>query len=250
MATKTSANFLLGLALLAPTSFALGQTDQLSPSEIHAEPGYSTSNTPSKGASWSARNGRKFQATVGGGFIVFPVTGLGLSGAYTLSPRLTLGLSYLTGSVTMNDEELDSSSRDARTTSRLEVDASLLLLQARFFVGNSFYVTALAGQRQLEARINVDTIYGDGVSDKINVNSAVVGASIGNEWTFANGLTLGADWIGLTVPVASSVSSSTGSYGTVSERQKELAADGEDAAESLGKTTTALGLVSSIGLRF
>jgi hypothetical protein len=100
------------------------------------------------------------------------------------------------------------------------VSGQSLGLGIKNFIANSFYYTGSLNYRQIEysEAENFGSIY-DYAYD-FSGNATTGDFSIGNQWHWQN-FTLGCDWIGLSVPLASSIDSETVS-GNIAEAQDNL----------------------------
>lgn len=131
-------------------------------------------------------------------------------GEKTVAFTTTLGINpFIVGGLTgaflldgFNNAEVSfySSATNAAGTSRLV--ANTVALNWRHYFGNSFNMRVGAAQRNL--RINykhegVDGVKYGGVM--AYVSSGGIYTSIGNQWQFGGGFTLGCDWVGFYIPV-------------------------------------------------
>lgn len=199
------------------------------------------------GESWAARS--KFKYGVGLGPATSGMGGVGgtvFEGFYLQSPGMQWGLSYFTGTYNLEtDEDPNFILNEA------SVSGSLALARLRYFMGNSFYITASVGQRSIEATIDVEsTTAVNQIIITSNSSSIVAGLNIGNAWTWDNGFTLNADWFGYYVPLSSSYTSSTTTRGDVTAAQQVFAEEAETLGKSLGETPHAQALIFTLGILF
>ena len=183
------------------------------------------------------RQEKTVTATIGGGFVVAPVSATAFELGYFATPDLLLQVGYSDGTF-----DLDFFS----------VEASVLEFDAKYFIGNSFYVKGGLADRQLSLK-NV-SCYACGTSGQNTqlgnygyVASLVVDASIGNEWQFKY-LTLGCDWFGVMEPLAILKSQTTATVAANLSASDQ--SDLNDTWSRLGKTLSFELLHFYIGLSF
>lgn len=107
-------------------------------------------------------------------------------------------------------------------------DTRALSASLKKFVGNSFYLRGGAEYRQVKYRQHDEDwliLSSTSTRNKSDLsfdgNMTSVTFSIGNQWQFS-GFTIGADWAGVTMPLASSLKSETASVtGTVSSSDQQ-----------------------------
>ena len=170
--------------------------------------------------------------------------------AYNLGPSLQLGVRALNGSRDLK-KDVDTNKYVLTNLEKADLQMLHVLAQARFFFGNSFNVALGTGMRWVKYAIKVSSKQtSDTVSHSANVNSFVFGASLGNQWVFSNGLTLGCDWISYYQPVASSVKTTTTATGSTSGELKKLSDDLSDTGNKIGKIGAPFILGMQIGFMF
>lgn len=180
--------------------------------------------------------------------------GLGMSYgadfAYNLGPSLQVGIKAVTGSRDLKSD-VDKNKYVLTNLDKADLNMAHALAQARFFFGNSFNVGLAAGMRWVNYSIKVSSKQTpDTVSHSAQVNSFVLGGSLGNQWVLDNGVTLGCDWISFYQPVSSSVKTVTSATGTTSGELKKLSSDLSDTGEKIGKIGAPFVLGMQIGFMF
>lgn len=197
-------------------------------------------------SSASARVKKAAGVAVGGGAVVGSAGGFDIEGYWAANSTLQLGVAYMSG-----QKDLGTIDDANYTVSDFGVTAQMALVRARYFFANSFNGSLLLGQRLIHGRATIESkTSSDRVVFEVNSSSTVFGVTVGNHWAWANGLTIGADWYGYYLPLASSSSSSTTTEGTISAAHQQVADDAEKAAEELGKTPNDQALVATLGYMF
>jgi hypothetical protein len=173
-------------------------------------------SSPSTTRTSSAQNRRKLAATVVGeiGLIEFPQFGYGVRAAFILSPRFQMEM----GIAHSEFEFLGF-----RNTS------DLAWSRAKWFAGNSFYVTGGLGVRMFEAitpryDFKVDTGFETSTAASYERTSLMGDLAIGNQWQFSS-FTIGCDWAGIMSPLATLSESSTRNPPSKSDDSSSLADD-------------------------
>lgn len=162
----------------------------------------------------------------------FQVGVFGAAGTYDLKPLLddyqSLGISY----------------------DKAETSYSLFYGQARYFVGNSFFVNGGIGQRSFTSTFAISDNSGNSLDLSTEASSIIAQFGIGNIWSFDFGMVLGCEWIGYTQPLSSSYSSTISAKGVVSGYIQDLQGDAEKLAKTTAESGTAMALVGSLGFAF
>lgn len=196
------------------------------------------------GSSEGIRKKRKYGAKIGGGNVIGGLSGIMAEVDYFVSPSFVTGIGLYSGSLSLPDL---STSATIMTTGKLS--GTMIFTKAKYFVGNSFYLTGVFGQRTIEAHAEIFTVgKTDGIIVNTNSSSITVGLNIGNQWSFDSGFTIGVDWIGYHNPIFASSSSSTETKGVVTTNHEEFAKDSEELAETLGAVGS--GTLFVLGLGF
>jgi hypothetical protein len=210
----------------------------------------------SDGSSQFARSMTRAGAQIGAGFFVGAVPGTQLVGYYSIMPDLQLGLSYGFGSYDL------SSTIDDTSTTRVDealLSATLLSVNAQYFVGNSFYVVGGLGQRTVNADFDIQsTLIDYGLKGTLESNTTVLVLGLGNQWQWDSGFTLGVEWIGYAVAMGASSSGNLDETGTAAASapasQKDdldkLESDANDTAETIGELSSPRLLMLSLGWAF
>ena len=183
------------------------------------------------------------------GMLFGGISGGGLDGFMHKSPSLLLGGAFYSGGTDFKDS-LNEDKSSVRLN-KAEVSDYMFLLQARWFVGNSFNLTGGLGQRKISASFEAESVSsGDKVGIDVDVTSLVAQFALGNTWSFKSGFVLGADWIGYSYPLTSSRKVSSSATGSVSSALQDFQDIGEDLGDSLGKAGAAMLLVLNVGWAF
>lgn len=202
---------------------------------------------PKTGSQSERRSSKKFGSAVGFGFVIGgSALGTDLEGYWFQSKNLSLGLGYMSA-----NSELEKIEDADFTTENFRLSAQLIGLRSRYFFGESFNMSAFLGQRVIRATVTIQSKSStDKVDLAITTNSLMFGITVGNHWVLANGLTLGADWIGYFVPLDSSSKSTTKTEGRVTAVHDELAKESAEGAADVGKAPNGQLLVATIGYSF
>ncbi len=195
----------LTLMLSCLTQSALAQNDKGQPQTVER---YSVGASDTSDAN---RVGKRFYLSAQPiGFAVAPVPAIGLNAGYYLNPDLILQVEYSSGKLPRLFYDLE-----ART----------LAFNAKYFFGGSFYMKGGAAYRQLAIK-NVTCLFCSQpnrvlLEDAGAADSIAAELAIGNQWQWDN-FTLGCDWIGLMVPVATiGVRNSFSTKSTISKSDRE-----------------------------
>ncbi|SMF47913.1 hypothetical protein [Pseudobacteriovorax antillogorgiicola] len=191
-------------------------------------------NRSKTSADW--RSEKPFTVGAELGWFVFPISGAGARIGYNLNPNLNVGFRFAAG-------EWDASplvSEGIYTTiDTFTLDASIVEVDAKWFVGNSFYWRVGLGQRQINSDISVTDQYdGTNITATLESTSSAVSIGLGNIWTLDSGLYLGGEWIAASIPLGSSFSSSVTSNAITDEDLRDLVEDMEEVSEDFGTVTT------------
>lgn len=197
-----------------------------------------------EGSSEGVRSKRMFGVKIGGGNVIGGLSGPMAEVDYFISPSLVTGGGFYSGSLTLTD--LSSS---ATITTIGKLSGTMIFAKAKYFVGNSFYLMGVFGQRQIDSEAEIFSVgKTDGMIVNTSSSSITVGLNIGNQWSFDSGFTIGIDWIGYHNPISASSSSTTETKGVITANHEEFAKDSEELAETLG--TVASGTLFVLGLGF
>ncbi|MBP9706057.1 MAG: hypothetical protein KBD78_00330 [Oligoflexales bacterium] len=207
----------------------------------------------SDSSSTSARLNKKASVEGRLGFIVAPISGTGVGAFFHVNQNLHVGISHVSGTYDFSDD-VDAPEDTTSTMEQADLKASLTQVFARYFVGNSFYLSGGLGQRKVQADLDVrSTVFDHRINGSIKADSTVLNVSIGNAWSWDNGFFIGCEWVGLTVPLSNSNSGELTLSGTGVEEDaefKKLKNDTEDVAELFGESTMASLLILHLGWAF
>lgn len=170
-----------------------------------------------------------------GGFAHGSVPGMGFGYRYAYSDTWKFMGEFVAASLDLRDS-LQTNTVEA---TRAELSSQDILLKSQFFIGKTFFIEGGLGQRSvtidLGARDRIADIYAEA---KMESKSIVAQFSIGNEWTFAENLSLGCEWIGTMVPLSSSSRATLNSNFEVGPSFAQARADLTSLSEKIGRSTT------------
>ncbi len=175
------------------------------------------------------RRGLGLRAGLG---VVGSIPGVGLEAWYASSSRWQWGGLVEAGALDLAPELQREA--DIRIE-RFLLTGALALGQARYFWGNSFFVSALIGGRQIHGSYAFADDSGNALLGDINVVSGVVGLGLGNLWSWDNGVFFGGQWAGLVVPIYSSATVTTTTEGAVSALIHDIQTEADALGKSIGE---------------
>jgi hypothetical protein len=105
-------------------------------------------------------------------------------------------------------------------------------LEARYFFGTSFSLLGGLFYRNIKSTINMTDFLQRSIDGSTSSTAYGPVLAIGNHWTMGNGFQFGCDWLGVTVPLQGTHSTSINASGA-SQAMKD---DVTDRYESLAKT--------------
>jgi hypothetical protein len=235
-------------ALAQTPSAAPASSSQMAPAGTTAAP-VAAASTPSSSAnddaSAHAREGHQFGVNAVAGMPVFPFPGGGIDGFYMITPDLHVGLSATFGRLDLksradkksDDDDDDDDDNDANLK-KLQGKTQLIMVHARWFVLNSLNVGAGLGHRKVSADYEVESSDETAkIKGSIDTTSVVAHFTIGNQWTWDNGFTIGADWFGVTPALSSKTDTDYSTTGVPDDKTKDLNKDTKKFNEQFGKTT-------------
>jgi hypothetical protein len=190
-----------------------------------------------------ARLNRTFGVNALVGMPVFPFPGGGIDGFFMITPNLHVGLALTAGRLDLKsqadkeDDDDDDDDKDA-TLKKLQGSSTLVLVHARYFVLNSLNVGAGLGHRKISADYEVESHDETArVKGSIDTTSIVAHFTIGNQWTWDNGFTIGADWFGVTPSLHSKTDTDSSTTGVPDDETADTNKDTKKFVEQFGKTT-------------
>ena len=198
-------------------------------------------------ASAAARAKRRFGASL----LVTPVSDFvlqyGLNVFYEFGRSWQFGAMYLAGS---KDIKSQLPASDGIDITKATISGMAAVGYARYFVGNSFNLLAGLGSRSATAAYRVeDTKTSDYLEGHLTIQSIVLTAAIGNHWTWANGFTLGCDWLAAMVPLSGG-SQSTTSGRLAGQNVTNVDDQFKSVGDKLAKTTSLTLALTSVGWLF
>ena len=177
------------------------------------------------------------------------IPGTGIAGHYFLTGDFQIVGGYISGSIDIADQISDEGTT---YVDKAEITGTLTTVEARYFLGNSFFVAAGLGQRVISSSSRIESSTTDlYIELDTESTSTVISAALGNIWSWDSGFFFGFEWIGFTVPIGAEFSTKTTSnipagdstFDTISE-------DTEDLAKNLGESPAPGLLTLNIGFAF
>lgn len=157
-------------------------------------------------SSEALRQNQNYMLTVQlGGMGPSYVSSTGIEFAFYHNPNILWGLEVTGGknSVSGNSNGLYG---DTNLNAAINTQAKSLGVFGKFFLGNTFYIRGgLDFRSATYSFVYNDTANSTQTSYGFNGNSSVATVLIGNQWQWEN-FTLGCDWVGLGLPLTSSLS--------------------------------------------
>ncbi len=136
----------------------------------------------------------------------------------------------------------------AVTMRAAEVTGRVALVQARYFLSQTFYATMALGARQLEAQaVLTDADTGDELHMQLRALSLVTGVGVGSRWPVVGGMTVSVDWAGFLQPLLAQPTSSVQSEGAWGDDQAAILGVTQKAATRLGRAGTRQLLLVGLG---
>jgi hypothetical protein len=218
--------------------------------DVHSSP----ASQGNLGSSAAARLNDMVTIELGYGNVMGGVPGLQFDALYSIKPNLQVGLLFNSGSLDLKSLLGDEDDVEVKTAT---LSGSLIAADARWFLGNSFYLRGGLGQRTINAELDIQHKVVDyGIKGDVEATSMVILFGLGNQWHWDSGFSLGAEWVGFAQPVSSSSSSSleeTGSAGgsaATKDDVEDLRDEFENLAKQLGESGSARLLILNIGWAF
>ena len=214
-----------------------------SESAVSAEETSSDTKTgPQDDSSKGLRDKQKFNADL----LYTPLSDFilqyGVGAAFNMKPSLAIGIHYLAGSKTINYASTEGGSK---VTGEAKLQGSAGYVYGRYFFGNSFNMMAGLGVRAATMEYTLAESSADlNLNGKVDIQSLAAPVFIGNRWTFASGMTIGCDWLGVFIPLSGKAKSSLDgnlSSSTVTDLNQKFVSLGDQLAH---KTTLTLFLTS------
>tara|TARA_B100001094_G_C18083991_1_gene746764 strand:- start:18 stop:725 length:708 start_codon:yes stop_codon:yes gene_type:complete len=211
------------------------------------------SNESSKVAgesSKAARENKKAAVGVKAGNTFGGIQGTGIFAHYFLSSSLQVGGQYIAGSLDIGSDLQD---QGAVSSTNSVLSGSMFALMARYYFGNSFFLSGGLGQRLIEGNLRFEEAQTVNFLELNTESSSTVAIiTIGNVWSWDNGFFLGAEWLGASVPMSSGYSSKTSTNLPVAGDAEfaEIVDSAEDLAKEMGEATAMMSLLLNIGFSF
>lgn len=196
------------------------------------------------------RAGKRFSVGYTLGNVAGGIPGSGLEGFYHLNRQWLIGFFGTQGRADFADE-IDPVG--TVSLEKAELGISMYAINVKYFVGNSFFVRLGLGRRSIDSDLKVvDSASTQFLKLTTESDSVVTLVSLGNVWAWDNGFFIGADWIGVSVPLSSSYKFKI-EHNFDSEVGSEFAAieeDGRSLSKKMGESTAAMFLVLNLGYSF
>lgn len=174
----------------------------------------------------------------------------GVAGGYRpFNSSLEYVLQYLAGS---EDLKASVGDTDSVTTTKADVSSWQFVGGARYYFGPSFNILGGLGYRSGEATLGmqhkIDTDIA--IETAVKASGAVAALGIGNHWSWDNGVTFGADWLAVSIPLTKSPTYKVQGKGLSEQEMDEIEELSADLAEKIAGVS-ALSLCNlQVGFRF
>jgi hypothetical protein len=213
------------------------QDDQEKPEPVVATPRREPSAYLAAESSRKVRAETKAGVAASAGTIVGSMLGAGLEGYWQERENIQLALSYGAARRDFVEPLREDVERSTIDLSQADGSARLLLLQGRYFFGNSFFVGAGVGLRTIRLDLRIDDrLSGEYLGGDFQTNSPVLHFSLGNRWTWPEGFVMGADWLAVSVPVNSDSEVNLFSSPSINRDLQDLQDDTESLLDKLGQS--------------
>ena len=147
--------------------------------------------------------------------------------------------------------DLNSASDGSTSLTKALATGQLFEAEARHFFGSTFYATGGLGLRRIAYDLSVDDAIDSGsVTINAKATSLSLSLTVGNVWAWPSGFFLGADWLGVTVPLTNSYSSTVSTSGSASTAAEDLGSLADAGARALGRALSTRLLVLNVGWAF
>ena len=178
--------------------------------------------------------------------------GLGIDGHYSLSSDWQIGLTLGRSEVDMSERcggEVLPEDRGLVNPEYMWLSATFGIVQLRYFVTPSLYVSGGVGYRQMQTFFAVNDT-DEGIEHEVNVLNEVGHVALGHLWIFKSGLYLGMEWIGFVQPFSSDESRSISKTGDLSDEAADFDQFGEELALEYANEGNYQGAMAQIGILF
>ena len=181
----------------------------------------------------------------------------GAEGYFSLAKNAHLGVAALHGSASLKSQlsnaasTSDSSSEGTSVDcTKADISATQLLVNLRYFFGQTFYIAPGLGWRRFNSSIAFEDTSANANYVDINAvsDSVVASFAIGNIWRLGNGLYLGGEWAAYQYPVSASYTTTTSTHGTIVQVQDQMTTIGSNFAQDLARAGTSVLLTFVIGM--
>lgn len=167
---------------------------------------------------------------------------LGAGGYWSQSPDLHLGGFVLTGA---RDLKSQFPSSGGLTVETAKVNAAMFGVSARYFLGNSFSAKTGFAIRSANISLAVQDSSGNRADLTQSIFSSVLPFAVGNHWFWRSGLSVGVDWLMVSVPLSTSSTLKLSATGVDKTELDSAAQQSEAGGEKIAKSVSlTLGLLS------
>ncbi len=187
-------------------------------------------------SSESVRSGKTVGASLRMGYFLSEIFGTGVEGFVNTGPKFQLGFLAVVGVSDLKGGS-DFKDNDFLELVKYEASGDFCALQGRYFFTDSFSLVGGIGYRKIKINIQMAAKETDDVfNQKVDISNITANVDIGNIWTWPNGFFVGADWVGLVIPLSKSytVKTETTGQNATQEINDAIQKVGVENGESLG----------------
>lgn len=199
------------------------KTEEAPPKKVIKKKKKSKKKSSKKPIDLTTSEGARSQKTLGpalrAGYFLSEIFGVGGEAVFNLSPKVQFGLLTMVG-VTDLKSGGSFKENNVLTLQTYEASGDLYALQGRYYFTDTFNLVCGVGYRKIKINIvmisnSTETSY----NQQIDVSNITGNVAIGNIWTWPSGFFIGADWIGLVMPLSKSYSVKTDSSGSTDTQE-------------------------------
>lgn len=233
---------LLPILVSAPQLIAQEESAPAASGQTTTAPAATVSSSPRQ-SSQEIRGKQQFDVGLRTGLMYTLVPGIGIEGNYHLSDSLEVGLSYNTGKLNVEaqaDDEADDDEKEKTNLDEADLRAQSFGVHARWFPFNSFYVTSGLSHRSVttEMQISDATNSSNYIKTSTDSKSICFDLGVGNQWSFASGFYIGAEWFGVSAALSSDANADSEVGGVPTSEVEDASDDNKKFAETIGKATS------------
>ncbi len=184
---------------------------------------------------------------VTGGLAHGSVPGYGAGYSYSLRPNIKILAEFVYSFADYSGDFKDQFVE----MEKLSLSGQDLTLKTQYYVWNSLYLSGGFGYRALQIESRARSLIFDlSAEGKMSSSSFVTQFGIGNQWVISDRFTLGCQWLGFTVPIASTSESKLNANFEENPQFAETKNDLEKLSKKMGRMTTAQLLMFNAGIIF